>query len=189
MTKDRSELSRRELFTGVFQRFRDVVDLKDTSALPDPKQKEQADIDFTNDRYAQAAMNYEKHLLGQPHDLDARRRLALCLYRQEKFVQCRMECSRALYDKKDDDFALLLLGLANLRMDRTEKAVAALQKFTGNAESKRLVESLTAKLSSTETDARDQAIQALGSLLILPKNEPHETSSVATASSPEPASS
>lgn len=184
MTEDHSELSRRDLFTGVFQRFREAIHPNVTSTLPDPKLKEQANTDFAAQLYAQAAPVYEKYLLGQPHDLDARRRLALCLYRQEKFVQSRMECSRVLYDHKNDDFALLLLGLANLRMNRTEKAVSALEKFTGDTKSSELIKVIIAKLPTEDADAHVAAVQALEPLLILPQ-ESLETTKVEASLPPD----
>ena len=79
--------------------------------------------------WGEAVKEYREFLRGEPENQRARRRLGVALYRIRQFVQVKVELERVLRAAADDMQSRLFLGLALLRMNKKDKALAAWKEY------------------------------------------------------------
>ncbi len=126
--KDKIDVSRRRFLTGAFGRYKDggKAPVSSTSeSLPVLQEAEQA---FEAEKYDEAEKSYKAFLKDEPSNMQARQRLGLCLYHQDRFVQAKIEFERVLKHKLGDNEALLYLGLTLAKSGKLDKAVVHWKK-------------------------------------------------------------
>ncbi len=123
--KEKIDVSRRNFLLG-FRRLKE----KDPEQIHAPTAKTDATFDLLRDanlayrdRSWEAAMDkYKQFLKQESRNPNARFRLGRCLYERGKHLQAKVEFEQTLRLRRDDQDAILYLGLALMRLDRPQKA-------------------------------------------------------------------
>ncbi|WP_027178929.1 tetratricopeptide repeat protein [Maridesulfovibrio bastinii] len=111
----------------------------------------EGNVAYENGRYAEAAEKYKTFVRIEPENSDARKRLGHCLYLEGKYIQARVELSRALKILGKDNFSSLYLGLCFCRMGRGSDAVASWKGYF-NPNKIEIQREVNLQLAMIETD-------------------------------------
>ena len=129
MAKDEIDVSRRRLLFGFLDRVRGGEQAPVASASTTAPLLAGANTAFTAGDFESAAAQYREFLKHEAENAEAHQRLGECLYRQNQFIQAKVEFERVLHKNRKDNRALLFLGLTLARLDRVQKSVVVWKLF------------------------------------------------------------
>ncbi|NDV23002.1 tetratricopeptide repeat protein [Desulfovibrio sp. JC022] len=126
--KKAQKLSRRGFLFGGFRKKEDREQIQSAAKPIAAKEVNldtlaEANVAYENSRFEEAATKYKEFIKTEPQNADARKRLGHCLYKNEKYVQAKVEFERAIRILGKDNFSYLYLGLLLCRAGAGKKAV------------------------------------------------------------------
>ncbi len=123
--------------------------------------------------YEAAVPEYRECVRLFPAHLEARKRLGYCLYRLGQNVQAKVEFERVLREAKKDNYCALYLGLAQARLGKADKAVAAWKQYF-NPDEVRIMRELNlqmALLQSPEKPDLEDVVEQVEEAIAIRKDE------------------
>ncbi|MGE4505155.1 MAG: tetratricopeptide repeat protein [Desulfovibrionaceae bacterium] len=155
--KEHIDVSRRNFLTG-FRRLRE----KDPEAAHAPVAKtdetfevlREANLAFRDERWEEAAERYREFLKSESKNPDARFRLGRCLYRLGKYMQAKVEFEQTLRLRREDQDAVLHLGLTLMRLDRADKG-AVIWRMYRNPEAMPVQREVSIQLAFIEDESME----------------------------------
>ena len=130
MAKKEIDKSRRNFLLGAVRRIKnEKPDGPVASSAACIDTIKQANALYVEHDWAAARLKYRECVKDDKNDADVRYRLGVCLYREGKFRQAKLEFERAVRLRRDYQDGLLYLGLTMVRLGKPEKAVALWKQY------------------------------------------------------------
>lgn len=128
--KDEIDVNRRKLLFGFMGKLRGGPEAAPmASASQTAPVLAAANAAFAAGTWETAAEQYRAFLGAESDNMEARQRLGECLYRQERYIQAKVEFERILQKNRANNRAILFLGLVLARLDRAPKAAVVWKLF------------------------------------------------------------
>jgi tetratricopeptide (TPR) repeat protein len=130
MAKKEIDKSRRNFLFGAVRKIKnEKTDGPVASSAACIDTIKEANSLYVEQDWEAARLKYRECLEDDKNDADVRYRLGVCLYREGKFRQAKLEFERAARIRRDYQDALLYLGLTMVRLGKPEKAVALWKQY------------------------------------------------------------
>ncbi len=166
MTQEKG-VSRRDFLLGGMRRLQEFRESSSSQKLqeeptPVPTANKQAvsqareilkkaEKAYAKEDYQEAAGLYRQYIKVFPKYVQARKRLAYCLYTLGQYPQAKVELRRVLSEVKNDNFSFLYLGLVYCRLGKKKQAANAWEGYY-NIKEVRIMREINMQRALLESD-------------------------------------
>ncbi|XPV77063.1 MAG: tetratricopeptide repeat protein [Desulfovibrio sp.] len=126
MSDEKIDVSRRRFFTGAFKRMREgraPIHQPIAQSSGNRELLKEAQDAYSAEDYETASKKYNEFVRQESDNAEARQQLAQALYLCGKTTQAKVELKRILYSDKQNNKALLWMGLTLCKSGKPEKAL------------------------------------------------------------------
>ncbi|QGY41777.1 hypothetical protein GM415_17160 [Pseudodesulfovibrio cashew] len=127
---DKIDKSRRSFLFGAVRRIKnEKSDGPEASTAEAIDVTREANALYVAGEWEAARLKYKECIVCDKNDADVRYRCGVCLYKEGKYRQAKLELERALRIDREYKDSLLYLGLTMVRLEKPEKALALWKQY------------------------------------------------------------